>query len=341
MDSWTLSRKVFVAASATLLAAAAAIALMQINATTASGAPVATKSGALKLITDSSLQMSKPNESPRAVALCPGGLEPYGGGQYATPGPSPDGEGVYPHSYERLGAQSGFHTTPVLYDPEPRTTGTYQVTLQSLCTKKFGKVADPHDIALGVPSGTTVTLVATCPKRSVLIGGGFQRMAFEFAGGVYPNESRAISKTQWQATGTAFGTIKNDAVSIGYCMASPKRKPLLSEVSSQVQIAPGQVGVTTTPPCTGGRELISNGFDTTPKTGVQAGTFFSDGKINPDQTFTASAWNGGTSTSVLTAYGYCMKKKVIRGSLKKFSKKVGNLDKNTVTKDDQDGNPNG
>ena len=74
---------------------------------------------------------------------------------YATPAPDAEGEGVYPHSYERLGAQSGFHTTPVLYDPTPRTrtTRTYQVTLQILCTTKFGKVSDPHDIALDVPSG--------------------------------------------------------------------------------------------------------------------------------------------------------------------------------------------
>ena len=63
-------------------------------------------------------------------------------------------------------------------------------------------------------------------------------MAFEVAGGVYPQESRAISKTEWQATGTAFGTIKNDMVSIAYCMGSPERKPLLSETSATVAIAP-------------------------------------------------------------------------------------------------------
>src|SRR5688572_9961122 len=60
--------------------------------------PVATKSAKLKLVNDSSLQLSTPNESPRAVALCPGGLEPYGGAQSASPPPAPDGEGVYPHS---------------------------------------------------------------------------------------------------------------------------------------------------------------------------------------------------------------------------------------------------
>ncbi|MDP9227515.1 MAG: hypothetical protein M3M99_00485 [Actinomycetota bacterium] len=323
--------------AAALLLALAAVVVAQLSGggASAAGSPIATKSAKLKLINDSSLQLSSPNESPRAVALCPGGLEPYGGGMSATPSPDSAGEGVYPHSYERLGAQSGFHTTPVLYDPTPSQTRSYQVTLQVLCTKKFGKVADPHAIQLDVPSGTSVTLVAKCPKKSVLIGGGFQRAAFESAGGVYPTESHAISKTKWQASGTAFGTIRNDMVSIAYCMASPKRKPLLTEVSASVAIAPGQVGFVTTPPCTGGRKMLYNGFDTNPKTGTQQGMFFADGIFNADQTFTASAYNNSGATATLTAYGYCMKNSVIGGSLKKFTKKVGRLDENTVVKEDE------
>jgi hypothetical protein len=347
-------RNLYLGAGLLLALAAVVVAQQLAGGASASGAPVATKAAKLKLISDSSLTMSNANESPRAVVLCPGKLEPYGGGQSATPGPLVgEGEGVYPHSYERLGAQSGFHTTPVLYDPfpagtrdqtgRPGSTRSYRVTLQVLCAKKFGKVADPHDIALNVPSGTTVTLNAFCPKKAVLIGGGFQRMAFESAGGVYPQESRMVSKKEWQATGTAFGTIKNDAVSIGYCMASPKRKALLKEVSAAVAIAPGQVGVTTTPPCPGKRKLISNGFDLNPKAGgpAQTAMLFSDGLINADDSFTASAYNGTQVAGTLTAYAYCIKNKVVGGSLKKFTKKVGSLDKNTVTKDDQDGNPNG
>ncbi len=354
-----------------LAALVGALLLQQLSggADTAWGAPVATKSAKLQLINDASLTMSAANESPRAVVLCPGAKEPYGGGLSASPQPLPgEGEGVYPHSYERLGEQSGFHTTPVLYDPftardsrqvvvdpgipgilPPRTqtvngsTRSYSVLLQVLCARKFGKIADPHDIALNVPSGVMVTLNAFCPKKSVLIGGGFQRMAFEQAGGVYPQESRMISKTEWQATGTAFGTIKNDAVSIAYCMASPGRRPLLRETSATTAIAPGQVGVVTTPPCSKGRRLIYNGFDLNPKTGgpAQNAMLFADGIINPDQTFTASAYNDTTVAGTLTAYGYCIKNKVVGGDLKKFTKKVGSLDKREIAKDDQDGNPNG
>ena len=33
-----------------------------------------------------------------------------------------DGEGIYPHSYERLGAQRGWHISVVLLDPSPAST---------------------------------------------------------------------------------------------------------------------------------------------------------------------------------------------------------------------------
>lgn len=310
----------------------------------AADGPIATKAAKLVLVINSRTR-SEPNLlAQRATVECPGRLDPYGGAQYADPDPRPnDGEGVYPHSYERLGAQSGFHSTPVLFDPT-RADGTrsYQVTLQVLCGKKPGKIADPHDIAVGVPPGRTVTLVATCPKKAVLIGGGFQRAGWQAAGGVVAYESHAISKKRWQATGTSFGSFGSDFVSIGYCMASPKRKPLVDEVSSSVAIAPGRVGFTTTPPCSAGRRLVWTGFDTNPKTGNFQGILFADGIINGDDTFTASAYNNGGAAGTLTAYGYCMKSKVIGGSLKKFSKKVGRLDTNESTnKQDQDGNPNG
>ena len=333
-------------AAGTLLALAGVLVVGPLANSEAGAAegPIATKSAKLELVSNSRIR-SEPNlVAQRATVECPGRLDPYGGAQFADPDPRPNnGEGVYPHSYERLGAQRGFHSTPVLFDPTLGDgTRSYQVTLQVLCGKKPGKIADPHDIAVNVPVGRTVTLVATCPKKSVLIGGGFQRAAWEANGGVVAYESHAISKKHWQATGTAFGAYGTDFVSIGYCMASPKRKPLVEEVSNSVAIAPGRVGFTTTPPCSPRRRLIWTGFDTNPKTGNFQGTLFADGIINGDNTFTASAYNNSGGAGTLTAYGYCMKNKVIGGSLKKFSKKVGRLDTNESTnKPDQDGNPNG
>ena len=306
MEPGTATRRATIAA-ATALSALAGIAI----------APDPSKSAKLELIDDYSLQLSSANEWRRAVALCPGSLEPYGGAMSADPDPDPSGEGVYPHSYERLGAQSGFHSTPVLYDPTPGTTRSYQVKLQVLCGKKPGKLQDPHAIALDVPPGTSTTLVAKCPKKSVLVGGGFQRAAFVFAGGVYPTESHAISKTQWQASGTSFGAFGTDMVSIGYCMRSPKRKPLLQEVSASVAIAPQQVGFATTPACPSDRRMVYSGFDTNPKQSL----FFADGNFNGDDTFTGSAYNKSAGPATLTVFGYCLKEKVIGGSLKKFTKR--------------------
>ena len=309
-----------------------------------SGLTASAEAAKLKLASNTRT-LSSPNESPRAVVRCPGKLKPYGGAQFARPAPALDGEGVYPHSYERLGVQRGFHSTPVLFDPSPgQGARRYAVTLQVKCGKKPGKQASPHDIALDIPSGRTVTLVAKCPKKAVLIGGGFQRAAFENAGGVYPTESRAISKRKWRATGTAFGKIRNDFVSIGYCMASPKRKPLIKKVSATTTIAPFTVGFATTPRCPRKRKMVWNGFDVNPKPGGPArrAVLYADGIFNRNQSFTASAWNGSGVTGRLTAYGYCMRKKVIGGSLKKFTKKKGGFNKKRLGPGkDQGGNPNG
>ena len=123
-------------------------------------------------------------------------------------------------------------------------------------------------------------------------------------------------------------------------MGSPKRKPLLSEVSARSRSRPDQVGVVTTPACTGGRKLISNGFDTDPKASVPVGLMSSrTAYFNTDQSFTASAYNERPRRRARsTAYGYCIKSKVIGGSIKKFAKKLG--DRRWTSKPDQDGNPN-
>jgi hypothetical protein len=77
------------------------------SASAAKPAYIATKGFTLK----------KPNDSPRLVVVCPRRKFPYGSGMTSNPPPDRLGEGVYPHSYERLGVQGGWHVTPVLFDP--------------------------------------------------------------------------------------------------------------------------------------------------------------------------------------------------------------------------------
>ena len=79
--------------------------------------------GAAKTKLISSASTLTPNDTPRKTVLCPKKNPrfkfPYGGGMYSTSQYEMDGAGVYPHSYERLGVQGGYHVTPVYYDPSP------------------------------------------------------------------------------------------------------------------------------------------------------------------------------------------------------------------------------
>src|SRR6266513_3860269 len=148
--------------------------------------------------------LSQPDQKQRLTVGCPGNSLPLGGGMTSNPPPGDGGEGVYPHSYERLGVQHGWHVTAVLYDPTPSSTEGRDVTLQVACGPKLGHVTPPHTTKYVKP-GQTVTAVATCPGRRHLFSGGFQRTDFTSRGGDYVIESRAISNKSWQVVGHAFG----------------------------------------------------------------------------------------------------------------------------------------
>src|SRR5512144_1857411 len=89
-------------------------------------------------------QLSGANDKDRLEVHCPGKSLPYSGGMTTDP-LGVDGEGVYPHSYERLGVQHGWHVTPVFFDPSPlRSTSSRSVTLQVVCGPRLGPVSPPH-----------------------------------------------------------------------------------------------------------------------------------------------------------------------------------------------------
>src|SRR3954469_18782569 len=69
-------------------------------------------------------RLDKPDTAPRLEVLCPRGKYPIGGGMSQSPTIGADGEGIYPHSYERLGAQLGFHISVVVLDPSRAQTTT-------------------------------------------------------------------------------------------------------------------------------------------------------------------------------------------------------------------------
>jgi hypothetical protein len=246
-----------------------------------------------------SFQLSGPNQKRRLTVRCPGHLVPLGGGMTTNPAPDRDGEGIYPHSYERLGVQHGFHSTVVLFDPSAGSTMRRSVTLQVACARKQKHVTPPHKTVFVNP-GQTKTAIATCPGNRRLFGGGFQRTDFTARGGDYITESRAISDKSWSVTGRAFGGFGGELTAIAYCWHS--RKPLVTEVSASASAGSGQLATATTPSCPRGH-VVFGGFSTSPT----GDALFTNGSFTGSNGWTASALPQFGSAATITAYGYCLK----------------------------------
>jgi hypothetical protein len=250
-------------------------------------------------IRNKTFTLNRPDQKQRLTVGCPGKQRPLGGGMTSSPPPSAGGEGVYPHSYERLGVQRGWHVTAVLYDPDHRSTQARNVTLQVACGARLGHVTPPHKTKYVKP-GQTKKVVARCPGRRHLFAGGFQRTDFISKGGNYVIESRAISSKAWRVVGHAFGGFGGELTAIAYCTRS--KKPLISEVSNSTSLAPG-FGSVTTPTCPPGTRMTAGGFSSNGSTS----TFLTNGIINQDGTWSASGYNWG-SGATLSAYGYCLRR---------------------------------
>lgn len=252
----------------------------------------------LKLATKT-FRMNVPHRRDRMDVRCPGGRYPLGGGIVASPSVSANGDGIYPHSYERLGAQRGWHVTAWLNDPS--APQARNVTLQAMCARGLVPFSAPHATAFTRP-GETKTVTARCPKGQVLMSGGYQRFDFLGDGGNYPTESRAVGQKAWRVTGTAYGGYGGELTAIAYCARS--KRPLLTQVSSPLAPVPaGGVASATTARCPKGRRLTSNGFSL--NGGQQA--WFAGASINGNNTATAHAFGFFGPAPGLTAFGYCLK----------------------------------
>jgi hypothetical protein len=257
-------------------------------------------------IISKTFRMSAPDQLTRHEVICPGNTSPIGGGMIADPAPGPDGEGIYPHSYERLGAQDGFHVSAVLYDASHASTTPRNITLQAVCSRgQIPQNPTPHKTVFILP-GQTKSATARCPKGQQLITGGFQRTNFASDGGNYITESRAVGTNAWKVTGSAFigsGTTGGgELTSIAYCVRI--KKPILTEVASMpVPVAQGANASATTPNCPGNLRLTTTGFALDSRN-----AFYGGNSINGDNTTTANAF-GYFGAANLTAYGYCQRAK--------------------------------
>jgi len=251
-------------------------------------------------------RMSAPDQLTRHEVLCPGGKYPIGGGMLATPGPGADGEGIYPHSYERLGAQRGFHISAVLFDPTWASTTPRNITIQAVCARgQIPQNPTPHKTVFILP-GQMKSAIARCPKGQRLITGGFQRTNFASDGGNYVTESRAVGTRAWKVTGSAYigsGTTGGgELTAIAYC--SKSKRAILTEVASAtVPVPAGSSASATTPSCPGALRMTTTGFALDSRN-----AFYGGNSLNDDGTTTANAF-GYFGAASLTAYGYCQRTK--------------------------------
>jgi hypothetical protein len=245
-------------------------------------------------------RVTKPDTAPRLESICPAGKFPVGGGMVQDPPVSADGEGIYPHSYERLGAQRGWHISVVFYDPAGGSSAPRDVTVQALCgSGVIPATPTPHSTAYVRP-GQTKTVTARCPRGQFLVSGGFQRTDFRSDGGDYITESHAVGNNAWTASGHAFGTGSGELTAIAYC--AKMKQPLLQEVTSApVPIGLGQSASATTTACPGGTRLVTGGFSS----GNSIDALFAEGSLDPGNTFTARSYGLFGAAAGLTAYGYC------------------------------------
>ena len=248
-----------------------------------------------------SFQVTTPDTAPRLQTICPGGRFPIGGGMTSSPATGSDGEGIYPHSYERLGAQRGWHISVVFLDPSRASTTPRNVTVQAMCG--FGVIPakpTPHKTVYLRP-GETKTVTARCPKGQSLVSGGFQRTDFRSDGGDYVTESHAVGTKAWVVSGHAYGVGSGELTSIAYC--ARMKKPIITEItSSPAPVAANGSASTTTPTCPAGKKLIAGGFSTNGSTNA----LFDGAAFNADGTWTAHAHGFFGAAPQLTAYGYCL-----------------------------------
>jgi hypothetical protein len=247
-----------------------------------------------------SFRLRAGDELERLETICPGNTYPLGGGMTASPGPSADGEGIYPHSYERLGAQRGWHISVVLYDADHSSTTPRNVNVQAVCGRGLIPAnPSPHKTVF-IRSGETRTATARCPKGQYLITGGFQRTDFASDGGNYITESRADGPKAWRVTGSAFYGA-GELTAIAYCVRH--KGAILTEESASTALDAASTGVATTPPCPSGLTLTTAGFSLN----SSSNGFYAGSSLNPDGTTTATAFGYFGPAPSLTAYGYCLR----------------------------------
>jgi hypothetical protein len=254
------------------------------------------------------VRMHGADETARFEVQCPAGTSPLGGGWFNATPLAGDGAGLYPHSYERLGVQGGFHVTATYIDRSRSPTQQRRALIQAVCGRGLVPTVSPHKTTF-VRRHEAGTVTAPCPEGTQLFSGGFQRTNFrtpEFStngveyGGNYVTESRAVGTSAWRVSGGATGINGGELTAIAYC-AKDRSLPIM-EVSGSVSIDEGEAATASTPRCPPGRVLIAGGFSF----GDSHDALVADGYFTRSGAWAATGF-GWFGSAELTAYGYCAK----------------------------------
>jgi hypothetical protein len=257
----------------------------------------------------SEFRMDRLDELARFEVFCPEGTYPIGGGMFNATPLAKDGEGIYPHSYERLGVQSGFHVTPVLVDPSTKRTSRRRGVLQVICGQGLVPTTSPHETVFVRRQGTG-TVTARCPEGTQLFSGGFQRTNFTTPGvvgyggikygGNYITESRAVGTSGWRVSAGAVDQDGGELTAIAHCAEDPSLP--LTKVSASTEVDEDELASVTTPRCPAGRQLTAGGFSFN----GSHDALFAEGYFTRKGTWSTSGF-GWFGPVEMTAYGYCLK----------------------------------
>jgi hypothetical protein len=254
-------------------------------------------------IATSGFRVHTAHELVRLEVHCPEGTFPLGGGMFTKRPIDPDGEGVYAHSYERLGVQSGFHITPTFVTPERHDLTPRRGELQVICGLGLVPTESPHETTFVRREGTG-SVTARCPEGTQLFSGGFQRTNFTTPGitygGNYITESRAVGTNAWTVSAGATDDDGGELTAIAHCAEDDSSLPF-TEVSASTTVADGEPAAVATPPCPPGRALTAGGFSF----GGSHDALFGEGYFTRDGRWAATAY-GWFGSAELTAYGYCL-----------------------------------
>ena len=247
---------------------------------------------------------------PRGLRFfCPDGTYPLGGGMFNATRLGDDGEGIYPHSYERLGVQSGFHVTATLIDPSTGTKRAGAAACFRLSAARAGpdRLAARDDLRQAPRDGDRdrslsrgdATLRRRLPAHQLHYPGVVGYGGIKF-GGNYITESRAVGTTAWRVSAGAVDQDGGELTAIAHCaddrVSLSRSSPPRPRSTRARRVSDHPALSTRAGAGRGG--LRASAARTTPSS--REGYFTRKGTW-------ATTGYGWFASAELTAYGYCLK----------------------------------